>query len=340
MNILLIISLIAQPSVHAISETASSGKTISNVEPTPQTVRIGIEIKQASQATVAESGGLYCRVDDAGSGEQRHCLYLEVNGTDEAEAAAIKVMNNGASDGVFVAAFNTGPALETASFYNGSRGFISTMQWEGSNTSARDFGNSANFIALWGDDGTGGSQTPANYGMYLAQRSLGNSFRTQLQDPTKTGWAWGRAEFSISIFDYTRSPWTVYNTGQMTFDSYTASSAGAPLQVAPITEWRGEYYNGGSPVDKDFQLQMSMDGSGNPIMYFQMGTNGAETNTAIMYHDGDITFSGGVEPGNATSDPCAGMSAGSLFYNSTSGFMCYCNNASADLKVSDDSACF
>ena len=49
---------------------------------------------------------------------------------------------------------------------------------------------------------------------------------------------------------------------------------------------------------------------------------------------------GGVTIGKYTTDPCPTIGEGSIFYNDTSDYMCYCN-ASADVKMSDDTtACF
>jgi len=52
-------------------------------------------------------------------------------------------------------------------------------------------------------------------------------------------------------------------------------------------------------------------------------------------------LSGGFIPDKVTSDPCGtGYPEGSIFYNDTSNYMCYCNG-SADVKMSDDiTACF
>jgi hypothetical protein len=41
-----------------------------------------------------------------------------------------------------------------------------------------------------------------------------------------------------------------------------------------------------------------------------------------------------------TADPCGTFPEGSLFYNDTANIPCYCDQAGADLKVSDDTACF
>lgn len=49
---------------------------------------------------------------------------------------------------------------------------------------------------------------------------------------------------------------------------------------------------------------------------------------------------GGFIPKKVTADPCTAMPEGSIFYNDTSNYLCYCNG-SADVKMSDDTtACF
>lgn len=50
---------------------------------------------------------------------------------------------------------------------------------------------------------------------------------------------------------------------------------------------------------------------------------------------------GGLLPNRVTSDPCGSYAIGSIFYNLTSNYHCYCNGAGADIKMNDNStACF
>ena len=64
------------------------------------------------------------------------------------------------------------------------------------------------------------------------------------------------------------------------------------------------------------------------------------SNTIYVVGAGDS----GVSFGSVTSDPCGGAPAfasGTIFYNGTSGYMCFCNNSDADIKMNDNStACF
>jgi hypothetical protein len=46
-----------------------------------------------------------------------------------------------------------------------------------------------------------------------------------------------------------------------------------------------------------------------------------------------------IVPRKFTADPCGTLGEGTIFYNDTGNYMCYCNN-SDDVKMADDSACF
>lgn len=240
--------------------------TIANIEPTPVTVRYANRIYPHPLSGASESAALYCRVDPSGgTTNQLVGIYLEV--TDEqqdTEAAAFKCVHQGEGDAMYVAAFNSGPSFESASFYNGHRGIISTCQTEqpGGGT---DFGNTTLFQAVWGDDGTGGSTTPPNFGVFYSALSLGHSFRVRLQDPLATGFVWGRQELAISEFSLARYRWITYNTGAMDQLS-TVATVGSPTEVAPASRWIGSYWNGASADDKIVELRPSMDGSGNPLV--------------------------------------------------------------------------
>jgi hypothetical protein len=55
---------------------------------------------------------------------------------------------------------------------------------------------------------------------------------------------------------------------------------------------------------------------------------------------GNLALAGGMFPASVASDPCGSYPSGSFFYNGTAGVPCYCNNAGADIKMVDGSACF
>jgi len=72
------------------------------------------------------------------------------------------------------------------------------------------------------------------------------------------------------------------------------------------------------------------------------GTAGLIFENACEF-DKVVTVAKGVQPGVVTADPCGdtiGYPTGSMFYNGTSNYFCYCNGSN-DVKMSDDStACF
>lgn len=197
-----------------------------NIEPTPVTVRAHMKVPTIPLGSATESAAIYAKVDPTGAANNQFGVYLEVTENQEdTEAGAIKVIHRGAGDAIYVALFDdTGVALESASFANGSKGIISTNQktQPGNGT---DFGNSTLFQGVWGDDGTGGSTTAANFGVVYAARSLGNAFRVQMQDETATGFAWGQPEFRISNFYLQRDHFIVHNNGEIHARNRRAGSA-------------------------------------------------------------------------------------------------------------------
>ena len=55
---------------------------------------------------------------------------------------------------------------------------------------------------------------------------------------------------------------------------------------------------------------------------------------------GQVTAAAGIKAASVTADPCGTFPEGSIFYNDTSNYMCYCNGTD-DVKMSDDTtACF
>jgi hypothetical protein len=71
----------------------------------------------------------------------------------------------------------------------------------------------------------------------------------------------------------------------------------------------------------------------------ELRTNGVTRMT--INSTGETIFAYGIVPDAVTADPCgSGYPEGAIFYNSTANVLCYCSASNADLKVSDDSACF
>lgn len=92
-------------------------------------------------------------------------------------------------------------------------------------------------------------------------------------------------------------------------------------------------------MEADWHFYLRHGGAGGTTV-FQV-YYGAPQSLRIDANGNLIALSGGVQPESVTADPCADMTEGSMFYNDTSDYMCYCSGASkTDLKVSDDTACF
>ena len=45
------------------------------------------------------------------------------------------------------------------------------------------------------------------------------------------------------------------------------------------------------------------------------------------------TFGSGAGVGKYTADPCGGLDEGSVFYNDTNDYLCFCNGSGDDMQV-------
>lgn len=263
---------------------------ISNIEPTPITVNTLVRAYSDNPTQVGEEGAaLYMRVEPQSPSNATHGIYIETSATNSQESTGIKMIHNGLNDAVYIAGFSAAAALETASFKNGSTGFISTCQWEAPDFNARDFGNTTLFNAVWGDDGTGGSHTPPNFGVFYTALSLGNSFRTRLQDPNATGWAWGRVEIAVSSYDLSRNHFDVYNHGQLNVRSRAADAGTPQTQDAHLRTSSG-FWNGSSNVDYAMKFQVLPNGADSFYCTY-VGQEGSEAlSTCIRGSDAKMVF--------------------------------------------------
>jgi len=76
---------------------------------------------------------------------------------------------------------------------------------------------------------------------------------------------------------------------------------------------------------------------GNFVIYGDAsGTQAFWINAANNY---EVTATNGIKPGSFTSNPCASLTEGSEFYNSTNHIPCYCGQSNTPKKY-DGSACF
>lgn len=73
---------------------------------------------------------------------------------------------------------------------------------------------------------------------------------------------------------------------------------------------------------------------------FNFANAGLRSSAGPLELEDDVQVEGYLELDDDTADPCGTYPAGSLFYNSTSGYPCYCNNAGTDLRMDGTTACF
>ena len=261
-------------------------QTTANLELTPKTIDLALKLDPIP-VTNNESAALYCETNPTGVANQSTCLYGEVTGEQQdTEAGWLKLIHYGAGDAVYIASFNNGPGLETACFFDGCRGQISTLQIQGEVGAAADFANSTLFQGVWGWDGTGGSNTAPLYGAFYNALSLGRSFSVRLHTTGADGFAWNTPEFLIRDNSLARTHWEVQNNGNQIM-AEVAATVGSTTEAAPYLTLRGSYYSG-SASDKDIDLVPQMDGSGNPSLALQMGSSGAEV-VELLVSSTDMT---------------------------------------------------
>jgi len=259
--------------------------SVTNLDINPYLVTIGTRFFPPDPGVNPESAAIYVKVDPSdGGADQRVGYYCETTSEQsDTEGACIKGIAEAGSNGdwLYIANMGTGAAAETASFANGSRGFISTLQWTLPDGGGHDdFGNSTLFSGVWGYDGTGGATVPPNYGMSFMSLSLGNSYVTRLQDPTADGFALGRPE--IKIMTYGLEPiWEAYNNGNTRMSSIDAT-AGDISNPAPELQFYGSYYDTGVAYDRTVLFSPGLDGAGRPNFYFKMGDDGVETTELVL----------------------------------------------------------
>ena len=76
------------------------------------------------------------------------------------------------------------------------------------------------------------------------------------------------------------------------------------------------------------------------VTVFKVDSTGAITATGSATFDGG-SFGAPVTLNWVTADPCGSYPIGSIFYNRTSGYQCFCDNNGDDIKTNDNTtACF
>ena len=270
----------------------TGNETINNLEATPSEVRYGLRVLPNAVATSNETTAMYLRVSPAGA--DAYGIYAEIDSSQtDTHGGFLKLIHFGAGDALYAALRNTGLGFEMASYYSGSRHFVGTNQRQGSGNpqTGTDFGNTVHFSSVWGDDTTGGSTTPPNYGTFYADRSLGNSFFVRVQDPARTGYALGRTEFRISNFALTRNYYELYNTGETHLKADLAT-VGTQNVNSPPLHLIGSTWSGGASVDQTTKAWTVVSG-GVPALRIALGQFNSETLAAILSTSG-LDLQGGT----------------------------------------------
>ncbi len=165
-------------------------------------------ITPASSSTNTYISGAYINVPCTGGINQFGSYYdvgsAQVNG----KGGAIKISHYGLGDGIYCDLQNAGFGIESASYYNGSTGFLASFQ-------ASDLTSSIGFEALWGY-----STIPA-YGLFYASQSAGRAVVVQSNYTGNNGYPQFALESSsLALL------WGVNNDGTVQANTPTASLTG------------------------------------------------------------------------------------------------------------------
>lgn len=204
--------------------------TQANQDPiSPATVRYTMRGYQNPLAGVNETAFLYALIDPGVGSEQQAALYVDITANQlDTYGPAIKVIHAGHGDGIYVAQFGDGSAYEAASWANGSRGYISTIQ-------AAGLSNSTLFNALWDQ-----ADVP-NFGMFYADLSTANALTIRKRAATAVA---GLTQIRIVEETGGGQPFGVYNDGAVQLASADAS-VGTPAIESPELRLDGSAFNGG-----------------------------------------------------------------------------------------------
>lgn len=224
-----------------------------NLDPvSPATVRGGIAPPIPATGTTDEQAGIYMRLAPTAPGQ---CgVYLEVPTTQlDTWGSALKVIHRGEGDAVYVACFNTGAGYEAASWHDGSRGFISTLQTSG-------LPNSMLFVGLWDQ-----ADIP-NAGAFVAQLVPAHAFTAQ----KRSGASDGYPQFRVVESDFSVDRWGAYNDGSTAQRSLPAT-VGTPSRESPELRLIGSEYVSGAAHDVQLTLKV-VDGALRVYSTTRLGT--------------------------------------------------------------------
>ncbi|MDD5251713.1 MAG: tail fiber domain-containing protein [Patescibacteria group bacterium] len=240
--------------------------TISNLEPSPLTVRYNSRIYPIAVGGSNESAAMYMRVDPTGAANMLGGIYGEITSNQEdTENGVFKVIHQGHGDAIYAALYGTSSvAMEAATFTDGTKGIISTVQ-------AAGLGNSTLFTALWEQ------VTIPNYGMYLAQQAPARALTIQKFTTAPDGWE----QIRLVENDYSRNRFAVFNSGE-THIASAAATAGSTLKDSPQFIMRGAYWDGAQSVDRNVIFKQPVTGAAASDFRIYIGDAGSETLEAIL----------------------------------------------------------
>ncbi len=240
--------------------------TIVNLDPiAPATVRYAMRGYHPSMAGVNESTFFYQRMSYAVGEEQPAAIYVEIPTTQvDTYGPAIKVIHAGNGDGIYVAQVDgNGSAYEAATWSDGTRGYISTLQIGG-------LPNSTLFNGFWGQ-----ADTP-NFGMFYADAVQGNAFVAH----KRVGAGDGITTIKV-IEDITtlagRHRFAVYNSGQVDLQSLLAT-AGVPLRESPELHFKSAAWDGANSDEQEIIMKVVSTGAATfELRFYQQLAGGGAT---------------------------------------------------------------
>jgi hypothetical protein len=253
--------------------------TVTNVDPlSPSIVRYVMRgFNHALTGGENEVTFSYVRIDPSIANPQQAALYVDITGNQlDTYGPAIKVVHAGHGDGIYVAQFADGSAYEAATWANGSRGYISTVQ-------AAGCPNSTLFNALWDQ-----ADVP-NFGMYYADLSTANALTIRKRAATAVD---GLTQVRL-LDELGLQRFGMYNDGSVAM-SPLAATAGVPLQASPelrlfSTAWDGavsrdnEWIIKGNPSSTTVgTLAFYQTTTSGTVLAMQLDNNGAVANSNVL----------------------------------------------------------
>lgn len=204
------------------------------------TLRYANKLYPITPSPSAQSASLYGKVDPTGTfPDNQFIIFGEVTSNQaDGESAFMKINHYGAGDAIYVPLFtSSGVAFEAATFTDGTKGIISTIQ-------AAGLANSTLFNAVWGQ------ATIPLYGMYYADDTPANSFTIR----KRSGASDTDTQIRIWEADISRERLSIYNDGGIKSSSVVATS-GATIKNSPYFNWTGAYWTGAASSDLGIRLR-------------------------------------------------------------------------------------